>query len=308
MPACRSAPVRGAEQREAHLRPVAVGRPRLLPAEEPRAVGLALAAGLDAGEVAAGAGLAEQLAPDVVDAADARAGSAASAPSVPKSQQHVAGQLHLVDRPRRAGPDQLLGDHQLVHRREVRGLPPHSSGHQPPSRPVLVQGAVPGPQRAPPARALVGARWPSRAGGGSFSRSRSGRAAEPRRSPARAAAASASSAARGRHRRAAGQRRAFDHRPAHGVVHGPLPGDAEPAGELDAVVERGGCPVGQEGVRRPARGRPACGRPVGQRDGGRGHQRTPPPPRGRRGRRGGAAAPGTRPAAARRPPGRPGAG
>ncbi len=87
----------GADQRKAHVGPVAVGDPRLLAVDAPSSVGLLRAAAAHAGNVAAGVGLAEQLAPDMLAAPDRWQAAFASARRIRSATAH--GQPGLPGRP-----------------------------------------------------------------------------------------------------------------------------------------------------------------------------------------------------------------
>ena len=81
---------------------------------QPVAVGLG--PGAQRRQVAAGVGLAEQLAPDVLAGRGCGGAASAFCSSRAEGEERVAGQHHLVERAVGVAEDQLLHDDQVVHR------------------------------------------------------------------------------------------------------------------------------------------------------------------------------------------------
>ena len=100
---------------------LAVGGPHLLPVDD-ELVAIEARAGAQAGQVAAGAGLAEQLAPDVLARADARQ-EEVFLRSRAALDDRRSSQLTAADRHRGTCTDQLFVDDGLVHRVRIGQTP-----------------------------------------------------------------------------------------------------------------------------------------------------------------------------------------
>src|SRR5271168_3880591 len=108
----------GADQGQAHIRPVPVGDPRLLPIDDPAAVILSNAPAAYGGDVAAGIRLAEQLAPHMLAAPHRRQQHGFLFLGT-EMQQHMCCQVDLIDGARGAGAQDLLTHDAIVQRMVV---------------------------------------------------------------------------------------------------------------------------------------------------------------------------------------------
>jgi hypothetical protein len=94
---------------------VAVGDPGLLSVDHERAVGTHVGADTHRRDVAAGVGFAQQLAPDVLAAPDRRqVGVLLLLGAEP--EEDVGRQVDLIDGAGGAGPEDLLGDDEVLQR------------------------------------------------------------------------------------------------------------------------------------------------------------------------------------------------
>ena len=121
MPLCFGGVAVGAGQHEAPVGPVGLARPHLLAVDHPLAA-VELGAGLDVGEVGAGARLAVALAPQLGAGHDPGQEAVALLVGAEGDQRGAEQRLaDVADATRRAGPGVLLEVHDLLVQRQARG-------------------------------------------------------------------------------------------------------------------------------------------------------------------------------------------